>query len=33
MIELFLVVPLGLIFWTIAICLIVYVIKENKNDR
>lgn len=31
MAELFLIVPLGLIFWTIAICLIVYAIKENTK--
>ena len=31
MAELFLIVPFGLILWTIAISLIVYAIKENTK--
>jgi len=29
--KLFLILPIGIIFWTIAICLIIYAIKENKQ--
>nr|DAU58667.1 MAG TPA: Cytochrome oxidase maturation protein cbb3-type [Caudoviricetes sp.] len=31
--KIFLIIPIGIIFWTIAICLIIYAIKENNNDR